>query len=74
MSDLLDVVEEVREQQRAKLYSCAQEYIPNITYEDLLQPNDYPELENNPLFRYEEGILEGIMTIEAALRAKNPCL
>jgi len=28
----------------------------------LLQPNDFPELENHPLFRYEEGVLEGILT------------
>jgi hypothetical protein len=43
--------------------------IPRLTPEDVLQPNDYPELENNPHFRYEEGMLSGIQTAQMAIRA-----
>lgn len=61
--------EELIEGQKKKLMRCAEALIPNITEDDLLQPNDYPILENNPLFRYEEGVLEGLYTAQAAWRA-----
>jgi hypothetical protein len=42
--------------------------------DDLMQPNDFPSLENSPVFRYEEGLLAGIQAIDMALRAlKNEC-
>lgn len=37
------------------------------TEEDLLQPQDFPELENSPHFRYEEGILHGILIAKTTL-------
>lgn len=55
--------------QRKKLLQIARKIIPHITEEDLLQPNDFPVLENHPLFRYEEGILEGILTARMAYLA-----
>ncbi len=65
ISDLLQEIERV---QYEKLYKMGQEYVPNLTEEDLLQPNDYPDLEYNPYFRYEEGILEGIRSVQTAVR------
>lgn len=55
--------------QYKKLLQCGQQIIPNITADDLLQPNDFLELEYNPLFRYEEGVLSGIQTAQMALRS-----
>ncbi len=55
--------------QRAKILALAQRIIPQLTEDDLLQPNDFPQLEQNPLFRYEEGILEGILTARMAYLA-----
>ncbi|HEY2810795.1 MAG TPA: hypothetical protein VGJ00_05355 [Rhabdochlamydiaceae bacterium] len=52
--------------QRKKLLLYAKRIIPNITEDDLLQPNDFPQLENHPPFRYEEGVLEGILTARMA--------
>ena len=57
------------EAQKAKVLACAQRIIPTITPEDLLQPNDFPELEFHPHFRYEEGILEGLATARMAYLA-----
>jgi hypothetical protein len=34
-----------------------------------MQPFDFPELENHPEFRYEEGVLAGLLTAYAALQA-----
>lgn len=61
-------LEELIDQQRKKLMRCAEAVEPTITEEDLLQPMDYPELERDPLFRYEEGILEGLLTALFFLR------
>ena len=55
--------------QEKKLFKMGRAVVPTLTSEDVLQPNDYPELENNPLFRYEEGVLEGLKTTEMALFA-----
>jgi len=54
---------------KSQLLKCGRRIIPHLTSEDVLQPNDYHELEFNPHFRYEEGILAGIQTVQMALQA-----
>ncbi len=63
------LLEQLAQAQREKVLKCGQQFIPRLTSDDVLQPNDYPELEFNPPFRYEEGVLEGILTARAALFA-----
>jgi hypothetical protein len=63
------ISEELQEYQHLKLLQCGRRLIPHLTDEDLLQPNDFPELENHPYFRYEEGVLSGIQTLQMALRS-----
>jgi hypothetical protein len=63
------LLEELTEQQHIALLSCGRQIIPKLTTDDILQPNDFPKLEQNPLFRYEEGMLAGIQTVHMALRA-----
>ena len=67
---LLVLFDELIESQEQKLLSLASSIIPNITSDDLLQPNDYPELENHPYFRYEEGVLKGIHAAKMAVLAE----
>ena len=55
--------------QRRKVLNCALRILPHLTEDDILQPNDFPELEMNPHFRYEEGVLEGLMTARMAYLA-----
>lgn len=57
--------------QQHKVFQCAQRIVPHITQDDLLQPNDFPELENHPHFRYEEGVLEGLLTARMAYLARQ---
>lgn len=64
-----NLLEELIALQRRKLLSAAERIVGRITEEDLLQPNDFPALENHPFFRYEEGVLEGLMTAQMAYRA-----
>jgi hypothetical protein len=65
--EIKKLFEELAAGQKEKLLKCGREFVPRLTAEDVLQPNDYPVLENNPNFRYEEGVLEGIQTVRAAL-------
>ena len=55
--------------QRKKVFNCALRILPHLTEDDILQPNDFPQLEMNPHFRYEEGVLEGLMTARTAYLA-----
>jgi hypothetical protein len=68
--DLIEALDNLFEEmvsfQRARLFKLAEKFIPNITTDDILQPNDFPELENSPTFRYEEGIVEGLLTAQIA--------
>jgi hypothetical protein len=66
MEDLFD---QMIAAQRNKLLTVANRILPHLTADDILQPNDFPELENHPYFRYEEGILEGLLTSQMAFFA-----
>lgn len=66
-----EVFDELIRLQQIKIKTCAESIIPNLTDDDLLQPNDFPALENNPYFRYNEGVLEGLMAAKAAYLAQN---
>jgi hypothetical protein len=58
-------------QQRKALLECGRRLVPHLVDDDLWQPNDFPILESNPVFRYEEGILAGYQSLLAAIRAKK---
>ncbi|MCB1115257.1 MAG: hypothetical protein KDK71_02210 [Chlamydiia bacterium] len=67
--DLEELFDELIEEQEKRLMKHASVIIPNVTTDDLLQPNDYPELENHPFFRYEEGFLKGLHSAKMAILA-----
>jgi len=67
--EIKNLIKQIIESQEEKLFHYAEKIVPHITQEDLLQPMDYPELETNPYFRYEEGVLAGMHSIRAALLA-----
>lgn len=68
---LEDLFNELIQQQEEKLLKLASSIIPHATSDDILQPNDYPELENHPFFRYEEGLLKGLHTAKMAVLANQ---
>ena len=65
----IEIVEQMIDGQRLKLLALARKTVPYITSEDLLQPQDFPELEADPEVRFEEGVLIGLQSALAALRA-----
>lgn len=62
------LISEMEMMQQSKLLACGRRIIPTLTTDDILQPNDFPDLENHPSFRYEEGILEGIRSVQMAVK------
>jgi hypothetical protein len=69
LADFENLVKELVEQQKKTMLNAAKKIVPQVIQDDLMQPNDFIELENNPLFRYEEGVLAGIQTLQMAVRA-----
>ena len=65
------ILEELIEDQKKRVLLLGREFIPHLTPDDILQPNDFPQLENHPYFRYEEGILAGLLVAQIALLAEN---
>jgi len=55
--------------ERQKLLKFAKRLIPYLTAEDILQPQDYPELDQNLEFRYQEGLVIGLETALSTLYA-----
>lgn len=66
---LIELLDQITQMQKKKLLELGRIFVPTLTEEDVLQPMDYPQLEHNPAFRYEEGVLEGIHTVRSALLA-----
>lgn len=66
-NEALLLMQELVEQQRKKLLVCARQIVPTATSDDILQPNDFPQLENHPYFRHEEGVLDGLRVAQTAL-------
>jgi hypothetical protein len=64
-----DLIEQMLAGQKNELLKMGRRIIPHLTPEDVLQPNDYQELEYHPHFRYEEGVLAGVQMVQIALRA-----
>ena len=71
LEHLEELLTELELGQKKQLLAIGRRLIPFLTEDDVLQPNDYPELENNPYFRYEEGVLAGIQTVQMAIRASS---
>lgn len=70
-SDSVVVFDELAKSQLKRMLEFAKKIYPRITEDDLWQPVDFPLLEENPFFRYEEGVLAGILQAKACLLASN---
>jgi hypothetical protein len=68
----LDILDELVKGQISRMHEYAKKFYPMITPDDLWQPNDFPLLEDSPYFRYEEGVLCGLLQAKAAILASKP--
>lgn len=69
--EIFRLLDELIEGQKKELLKTARRIVPFATDDDLLQPNDFTELEGHPHFRYEEGVLHGFQAAKAALLAER---
>jgi hypothetical protein len=60
----------MEELQRQKVLSLARRLKPGLTLEDIRNPHDFPELGDTD-WHYEDGVLTGLQSVLAALRAER---
>jgi len=68
-NDIEQVLAELIAQQEAKVRRCATSIDPRLTGDDVLQPHDFPQLARDAVFNYEDGVLAGLRSADAAVRA-----
>jgi hypothetical protein len=61
---------EIESLHRAKVLDLARRLRPGLTLEDIANPHDFPEL-SDPDWQYEDGVLAGIQTVLASVRARR---
>ena len=64
------VLEELIAYQRKRVLDGARRLNPRLTEDDILNPDDFPELMASAAWTYEEGILAGYRSAQVALRAR----
>jgi 8-oxo-dGTP pyrophosphatase MutT (NUDIX family) len=70
VGDMEQLVVELEELQRRKVIDLARRLRPGVTSEDIRNPHDFPEL-GDPDWQYEDGVLAGIQSVLAAVRAES---
>ena len=60
----------MEELQAGKVISLARRLKPGLTLEDIRNPHDFPELAD-PDWQYADGMLAGVQTVLAAVRARG---
>ena len=68
---LEELVEEMVQQQTTKVQKVGNMLNPRVTREDILNPQDFPELKFDPQFNYEDGLLSGILAVQTAMRREK---
>jgi hypothetical protein len=68
--DVEALVGELQDLQRRKVLELARRLRPRLTLEDIANPHDFPELAD-PDWQYEDGLLAGVQSVLAAVRARR---
>ena len=71
MDDFEVLFDSMIAQQRAKVLAIARGINARLTEDDILSPQDFPELADSPRFNYEDGLLAGLLSAQIALRAQR---
>jgi hypothetical protein len=69
-SEVEALLAEIEALQRGKVIDLARRLRPGLTLEDITNPHDFPEL-GDPDWQYQDGVLAGIQTVMAAVRARQ---
>ncbi len=66
----LETLDELIDRQRAKVLAAARRLRPSISEEDLARVHAFPDVQQDPAFRFEEGQLAGLRAARIALQAQ----
>jgi hypothetical protein len=67
-ADIEAVLERLISQQRVKIAEVAQDIMPQLTAEQAQNPHDYPEIADDAMYNFEDGLLAGLISARMALR------
>jgi len=67
--DVERLLGEMTRAQERKLLALARRLVPHVTPEDLRNPHDFTALVDSAEFNFEDGILAGLLSAGAAVRA-----
>jgi hypothetical protein len=67
--DVERLLGEMTRAQERKLLALARRLVPHVTPEDLRNPHDFAALVDSAEFNFEDGILAGLLSAAAAVRA-----
>jgi hypothetical protein len=67
-SRIWKVLDDMEQNQSAKVLDLARRLRPGLTAEDIRNPHDFPDLDD-PDWHFEDGQLAGIQSVRFALRA-----
>lgn len=70
LKELETLLAALHEQQNTKARKAAHRIRPDLTAEDLLNPDNFAEITADPDFMYEDGLAAGILSAKIAVRAK----
>ena len=65
-----EVLEELCAYQQRRVLERARRLDPRLTADDIMNPIDSPVLSASPEWNYEDGLLAGYRSAQAALRAR----
>ncbi len=64
-----ELLQSMIQKQQQKVLNVANSILPNVTHEDIRNPQDFPALFDDAVFNYEDGILTGYLSVQMALRS-----
>lgn len=68
-AEVEEVLERMISQQRDKVRDVALDILPHLGPDDLQDPQDHPEVTDDAMFNFEDGLLAGLMSARMALRS-----
>ena len=66
-SSINNILDKMIKHQETKVLKIGRELVPDLTHEDIRNPQDFPELYKDTIFNYEDGILTGYLSVKMAL-------
>ena len=66
-AEVEEVLERMISQQRDKVRDVALDILPHLSPDDLQDPHDHPEVSDDAMFNFEDGLLAGLLSARMAL-------